>query len=136
MPIMVDLRISAALACIALQACVSSSDLTPETAAVAVAERTTGFSPYTASNGETYEMAASLEKVGDATVLLVRGNAQSPVIGDIDAATSRVAIAAREYAAARICSGREPALAPAQQTGAYDLKLNGWGYKVRCTGGN
>ena len=117
---------------LAVGGCVSSADLTPETAAVAVAERTTGFSPFTAANGETYEMAASLEKIGDATVLLVRGNAQSPVISDIDAATSRVAIAAREFAVANICSGQEPDLAPAQTMGPYDLKLNGWGYKVRC----
>ena len=116
--------------------CVSSADLTPETAAIAVAEQTTGFSPYTATSGETYEMAASLEKVGDATVLLVRGNAQSPVIGDIDAATLRVEIAAREYAAANICRGSAAALTPARASGAYDLKLDGWGYKVRCGEGN
>ena len=119
-----------------LPACVSSADLSPETAAVVVAERTTGFAPFTAENGETYEMASSLEKIGDVTVLLVRGNAQSPVISDIDAATSRVAIAAREYAATNICRGTSPALAPAQATGAYDLKLNGWGYRVSCQGEN
>lgn len=126
-------RSSAAVCC--LTGCVSSADLTPETAAVVVSEQTTGFKPFTAANGETYEMASSLEKLGGATVLLVRGNAQSPVISDLDAATSRVAIAAREYASATICKSSDPvALAPAQASGAYDLKLNGWGYKVRCEG--
>ena len=127
----------AALLCALLAGCVSSADLSPETAAVAVAERTTGFKPFTASNGETYDMAASLEKLGDATILLVRGSAQSPVISDIDAATSRVSIAAREYAGANICKDRPPPeLSPARGTAAYDLELNGWGYKVRCVGGD
>ena len=131
------MRIGIIIAALPLVGCVSSADLTPETAAVAVAERTTGFSPFTATNGETYEIASSLEKIGDATVVLVRGNAQSPVISDLDAATSRVAIAAREYAMANVCTGREVgAFGPARASGAYDLKLNGWGYKVSCTGGN
>ena len=121
---------------IALASCVSSADLSPETAAVAVAERTTGFQPFTASTGETYDMAASLEKLGDATILLVRGSATSPVISDIDAATSRVSIAAREYASATICKdGPQPVLSPARGSGAYDLELNGWGYKVKCGDG-
>lgn len=115
-----------------LSACVSSADLTPETAAVAVAERTTGFRAYTATSGESYDMAASLQKLGDATILLVRSNAQSPVISDLDAATSRVAVAAREYARANICRAPVADLEPARASGAYDLELNGWGYKVRC----
>ena len=123
--------------CILLSACVSSADLTPETAAVAVAERTTGFRPYTATTGETYEMASSLEKLGDATILLVRGAATSPVISDIDAATSRVALAAREYASSAICKDAPVAdFSPARAAGAYDLELNGWGYKVRCSEGD
>lgn len=100
-----------------------------------MAKRTTGFTPFTATSGESYDMAASTEKLGDATILLVRGNATSPVIPDIDAATRRVAVAAREYAQVRICKSAPVAdLSPARQSGAYDLELNGWGYKVRCGG--
>ena len=118
-----------------LSACVSSADLTPETAAVAVAEQTTGFRSYTATTGESYDMAASLDRLGGATILLVRGNATSPVIADIDAATTRVTVAAREYAEAEICkSAPVSEVAPARPSGAYDLELNGWGYKVRCEG--
>ena len=121
------------LAAVGLSSCVSSADLSPETAAIAVAERTTGFRPFTANTGETYEMAASLETLGGATIVLVRGNAQSPIISDLDAATSRVALAARDYASANVCRSEPVAeFLPARPSGAYDLELNGWGYKVRC----
>lgn len=124
-----------ALAC-ALAGCTSSGGrMSLEDANVAVQERTTGFRPFVARSGESYDMAASLDKLGGATILLVRGNATSPVIADIDAATTRVTAAAREYAAARICtSGPVGDVAPARAGGAYDLELNGWGYKVLCEG--
>lgn len=124
------------LAAALLSGCTSSSGpVSLDQAAVAVQERTTGFRPFTAASGESYDMAASLDQLGGATILLVRGNATSPVIADIDAATTRVTLAAREYAAQKICtSGPVGEVAPARPGGAYDLELNGWGYKVRCDG--
>ena len=133
------MRLDGTFACVGivlLAGCTSSSGpVSLDQAAVAVQERTTGFRPFTAASGESYDMAASLEKLGGATILLVRGNATSPVIADIDAATTRVTLAAREYAAERICTtGGISDLSPARPGGAYDLELNGWGYKVRCEG--
>ena len=119
-----------------LTACTSSSGpVSLDQAAAVVQERTTGFRPFVATTGESYDMAASLDRLGGATILLVRGNATSPVIADIDAATTRVTVAAREYAEAEICkSAPVSEVAPARPSGAYDLELNGWGYKVRCEG--
>ena len=119
---------------IVLGGCVSSGDISPEVAQRVVEEETTGFKPYRSKAGAIYAMAASRRQVEGATILLVKGTAASPRVADIDAATTQVTLAAREYAAAQICQGGTvEGLEPARAGGPYDINLDGWGYKVRCS---
>lgn len=119
---------------LAVTACTTGGDgpTTLAEARVAVEQQTDGFRAFTSTAGESYDVAVSKQPLGDARVLLMRPNLDSPALPDIDAATTNAQIVGIEYASDRVCEGVKAALEPARPTGAYDQALNGWGWKVRC----